>query len=199
MIWKYFLYHSIVTSNLIIIMSYHIMHKIAEDSDIFRKNIVNKLKTFLPVELLSDEKSAINLEKGIYNYAVNEAKSKKILRIWSKEEFVMLYIDRLRTVYMNINRPEIQEQLKNGEITPQSVAFMTHQEMHPEHWRPLIEQKMKRDENKYNVNIEASTDIFTCKKCKSKRCTYYELQTRSADEPATIFVSCLDCGKHWKN
>jgi len=180
-------------------MSYHIMHKIAEDPDTFRKNIVNKLKTFLPAELLSDEKSAINLEKGIYNYAVNEAKSKKILRIWSKEEFVMLYIDRLRTVYMNINRPEIQEQLKNGEITPQSVAFMTHQEMHPEHWRPLIEQKMKRDENKYNVNIEASTDIFTCKKCKSKRCTYYELQTRSADEPATIFVSCLDCGKHWKN
>lgn len=180
-------------------MSYHIMHKIAEDPDTFRKNIVNKLKTFLPVEFISDEKPAVNLEKGIYNYAVNEAKSKKILRIWSKDEFVMLYIDRLRTVYMNIGRPEIQEQLKTGEITPQSVAFMTHQELYAEHWRPLIEQKMKRDENKYNVNIEASTDIFTCKKCKSKRCTYYELQTRSADEPATIFVSCLDCGKHWKN
>jgi len=48
------------------------------------------------------------------------------------------------------------------------------------------------------VNIQASTDMFTCKKCKSKRTTYYEAQIRSADEPATIFITCIDCGKHWK-
>ena len=40
---------------------------------------------------------------------------------------------------------------------------------------------------------------FTCSKCKSKKCTYYEMQTRSADEPATIFITCLDCGKNWRN
>ena len=84
-------------------------------------------------------------------------------------------------------------------MTPQQLAFMTHQEMHPELWKDLIEQKMKRDESKMNQRLEASTDMFTCKKCKSKRCTYYELQTRSADEPATIFVTCLDCGKNWKS
>jgi len=76
---------------------------------------------------------------------------------------------------------------------------MTHQEMNPAHWRALIDKKIKRDANKYTTNIKASTDMFTCKKCKSKRCTYYELQTRSADEPATIFVTCLDCGKNWKS
>ena len=76
---------------------------------------------------------------------------------------------------------------------------MTHQEFRPEHWSALIQQKIKRDAAKYTMNIEASTDMFTCKKCKSKKCTYYEVQTRSADEPATIFVTCLDCGKHWKS
>ena len=84
-------------------------------------------------------------------------------------------------------------------MTPQQLAFMTHQEMYPELWKELIEQKMKRDESKMTQRLEASTDMFTCKKCKSKRCTYYELQTRSADEPATIFVTCLDCGKNWKS
>jgi transcription elongation factor S-II len=91
------------------------------------------------------------------------------------------------------------DHLKNGEISPQSLAFMTHQEMNPDRWRILIDQKMKRDANKFTDNIRASTDMFTCKKCKSKRTTYYELQTRSADEPATIFVTCLDCGKMSKH
>ena len=47
-------------------------------------------------------------------------------------------------------------------------------------------------------NIEASTDTFTCRKCRSKKCTYYQMQTRSADEPMTVFVTCLDCSTRWK-
>ena len=65
--------------------------------------------------------------------------------------------------------------------------------------KDLIEKKMKRDASKYTENIQASTNMYTCKKCKSDRCSYYEMQTRSADEPATIFVTCLDCGKHWRS
>ena len=38
--------------------------------------------------------------------------------------------------------------------------------------------------------------FFTCNTCKSKKTTYYPLQTRSAEEPMTTFVSCLNCGKH---
>jgi transcription elongation factor S-II len=94
--------------------------------------------------------------------------------------------------------PDLLEQIKNREIKPENVAFMTHQELNPEHWKEYIERKIKRDSSKYTTNIEASTDMFTCKKCKSKKCTYYELQTRSADEPTTVFITCLDCGKHWK-
>ena len=98
-----------------------------------------------------------------------------------------------------MNNPTLLANLTNGEIKAESLAHMTHQEMDPEHWRELLEKKSKRDENKYSNNAQASTDMFTCRKCKSKRCTYYELQTRSADEPATIFITCLDCGKNWKS
>jgi transcription elongation factor S-II len=85
------------------------------------------------------------------------------------------------------------------EISPQTLAFMTHQEMSPELWKTRIDMKIKRDTSRFTNNIEASTDMFKCRKCKSKKCTYYEMQTRSADEPATIFITCLDCGKNWKN
>jgi DNA-directed RNA polymerase subunit M/transcription elongation factor TFIIS len=76
---------------------------------------------------------------------------------------------------------------------------MTHQEINPKQWKEWIDKKIQRDASKFNDNIQASTDMYTCKKCRSTRCTYYEMQTRSADEPATIFVTCLDCGKHFRS
>ena len=140
----------------------------------------------------------INLEKGIFNYAIKEATSKKIIKKWENKAFVQLYTDRLRTVFLNLKNAEFRELILTDNIEPHIIAFMTHQEMNPNRWNSLIQQKVLRDKSKLTTNIEASTDMYTCKKCKSKRCTYYELQIRSADEPATIFVTCLDCGKHWK-
>ena len=45
---------------------------------------------------------------------------------------------------------------------------------------------------------EAMTDQFKCGRCKSRKCIYYELQTRSADEGMTIFITCLNCGNRWR-
>jgi transcription elongation factor S-II len=168
------------------------MYKIS-DPELFRKNIVSKIK-----DILENEKDSINLEKGVFNYAIRESGNRKIIKKWENPYFVQIYIDRLRSIYINLKNKELLQQIKNGELTPQNVAFMSHQEMNPKTWKSLIDEKIKRDANKYSNNLQASTDMFTCKKCKSKKCTYYELQTRSADEPATIFVTCLDCGKNWK-
>ena len=63
-------------------------------------------------------------------------------------------------------------------------------------WRMTM--PIKRDKSKCEVNLEAATDEFTCFKCKKSRCTYYQLQTRSADEPMTTFVTCINCGNRWK-
>jgi DNA-directed RNA polymerase subunit M/transcription elongation factor TFIIS len=162
----------------------------------FRTNIRNRLSEKIGLQYT---KTAVNLEKAIYNYSIKEATQKKIIKKWENPYFKQLYVDRLRTIVNNLKHQEILQQLQSEELKPQVFAFMTHQEMNPNRWSSLIQQKIKRDASKFNTNIEASTDMFTCKKCKSKKCTYYELQTRSADEPATIFITCLDCGKHWKS
>jgi len=161
---------------------------------IFRDNVVKKM-----FHNINDSTVAINLEKAIFNYSLKEAKRRKILKKWENKKFQRIYLDRLKSIYINLKNPNLLKQINDNEVTPQYLAFMTHQEMNPLRWKNLIEMKMKRDESKYNnTDLVASTDMFTCKKCKSKRCTYYELQTRSADEPATIFVTCLDCGKNMK-
>lgn len=163
---------------------------------IFRENVRSKLILKFGNELTPT--IIANIEIGVYNYAVKEATNLKVIKKWDIPAFSTIYMDRLRTIWNNLKNVELLASLKSEELSPKTLAFMTHQEMDPEHWKEMIEQKIKRDANKYSSNIEAMTEMFTCKKCKSKRCTYYELQTRSADEPSTIFISCLDCGKHWK-
>lgn len=167
----------------------------------FRINIRAKLAKTLAGENAVEnvEKLASNLEKGLYNYAIQEANFRKIVKKWENGAFVQLYLDRLRSVYSNLktNR-DLATLVLSGDVLPQSLAFMTHQEMNPTHWTEIIERLRKRNASKYTDNTEASTDMFTCRKCKGKRCTYYEMQTRSADEPATIFITCLDCKNHWR-
>ena len=166
--------------------------RVVSEPETFRQNIVNKLN-----EKLDNEKISSNLEKGIYNYAIKEASNRKIVKKWENPQFSHIYIDRVRSIYLNLN-DDIVHQIQSKAIKPQLVANMTHQELCPEKWEKLIQEKIQRDKNKYETTIEAATDTFTCRKCKSKKCTYYQMQTRSADEPMTTFVTCIDCGNRWK-
>ena len=169
------------------------MRKI-ENPDNFRKNIRAKIN-----ELLGSEKKSNNLEKGVYNYSLKEATTLKVVKKWDNPHFIQLYTDRLRSIYLNITTNQtLLDEIKNGSIKANDAAFLSHQEMKPSKWDSIIQAKMKRDKSKYETQLEASTDTFTCRKCKSKKCTYYEMQTRSADESMTIFVSCIDCGNRWK-
>jgi len=159
----------------------------------FRLNIRGKLN-----EIIENEKHSTNLEKGIFNYALKEASSRKVVKKWDNQYFVQIYLDRLRSIYINLKNPEILEQIKSESIQAHTVAFMTHQEMRPDKWKELIEEKIIKDKNKFEQHIEASTDTFTCRKCKGNKCTHYAMQLRSSDEPMTIFINCLGCGNRWK-
>ncbi len=161
--------------------------------DEFRKNVSEKLDV-----ILKHTKTSVNMEKGIYNYAVKEASTKKVVKKWDNPHFVQIYVDRVRSIYFNLNNETLLQQLADGTIKPHVVAFMTHQELRPEKWEKLIQEKIQRDKYKYETNIEAATDTFKCRKCQSNKCTYYQMQTRSADEPMTTFVTCIDCGNRWK-
>ena len=164
-----------------------------ENPEKFRCNIREKLD-----EILQNKKNSINLEKGIFNFALSEAKNRKVVKKWDNPYFVQLYVDRLRSIFTNLNSNVLLEQLNSGAIKAHSIAFMTHQELRPEKWDELITAKSKRDQNKFENNLEAATDTFTCRKCKSNKCTYMQLQLRSADEPMTTFVTCLSCGNRWR-
>ena len=164
-----------------------------ENPEKFRSKICEKLEEFF-----DKKKDTINLEKGIHNWAIKEATNKKVVKKWDNQFFIQIYLDRLRSIYINLKNDRLIKMVKNDEIKSQEIAFMTHQEMYPEKWEEAIKAKNIRDKNKFEQKLEAMTDRYTCKKCKSKKCSYYQLQTRSADEGITTYITCLDCGQRMK-
>ena len=163
----------------------------------FRENV---RKTIL-MPILNNESNCLNLEKGVFNWALKEAAFRKVVKKWDNQYFVELYKSHLRSVYFNLkNNPNLVASIgiEEGQLKPHEIAFMTHQDMMPERWTILLAKKAKEDANRYEVNVQAATDSFTCRKCRSKKCTYTQIQIKSSDEPMTTFVSCLDCGARWK-
>ena len=166
--------------------------------DKFRQSSVD----FLNKEI-TDSNTCRKIEKSIYNYCIRIARGGNIKRKWDNLIFKNLYISKLRSIYSNISDCYIQNKnFKNKIITNQvdveNIANLSSYDIFPENWKDLIDEKMKKDKLKYELKPEAMTDVFKCRKCNSRSCSYYEVQTRSADEPMTQFINCLDCGNRWR-
>ena len=166
---------------------------IINNPDVFRVNVKKQLGN-----MLEHQQDGDNLERGIYNYTLQSASEKYIIKKWINVHFVTLYINKFRMIYNNLQKKTTLDLILKKKIKPHELAFMTHQELLPEKWDHLIDDLKIKNQNKYMPKIEASTDNFTCYKCRSKECSYYQLQTRSADEPMTTFVTCIPCGTRWK-
>ena len=164
--------------------------RIVENPTLFRTTIVSELN-----KLVKNDASSKSIETGIYNFTIEESTTRKIIKKWNNPFFVEIYISKFKTLLTNLTNAYVQ---KLAEENPYKLAFMTHQEFNPEKWKPLLEKKQKIEEFMLTNKLTANTDMFTCFKCKSKNCSYYQMQIRSADEPMTTFVTCIDCENHWK-
>ena len=173
--------------------------KVDTDGNSVRDWTINKLNTVIHNKPLTRK-----VEKGIYNYSIKISENRNVIKRWDNPKFKKIYVDKVISMYINLNpksyigNERLLKRLKDKEFEPIDLAFMDTQTTFPENWKELIDEKSKRDRILYEVRTEQATDIYKCGRCKKRMCTYYELQTRSADEPTTIFVTCLNCGKRWK-
>ena len=170
-----------------------------------RNNVVEKFKKLLEKNAVKSPKSiAVNLEKGIYNSMIKYSDKKGIIKRWDNKFFKKLYISKAMSIYSNLDKdsyignPRFMDRLRSSEFKAYKIADMEPLQIFPEHWKEICDEKHKRDKYLYEINKDLATDMFTCGRCKKKECTYFQLQTRSADEPMTTFVTCLNCGKRWK-
>lgn len=143
------------------------------------------------------QKFALNIERGIFNYAVSKASSKE----WDFM-FKHYYTNNAVRLYSNINpesyikNTELIHRLFRKEFTEFELAFFDSEKIFPSKYHELLEKYGEK--SKTYVKPEATNDgAHFCGKCKTYKTSYYQLQTRSADEPMTTFVQCA-CGNRWR-
>lgn len=151
-----------------------------------------------------DEAACTELEVGVFNWSIDYAETRGITRNWRCAAFCHVYLDKARSMLANLDptsyvgNARLLQRLRDGEFAPRDLASLPPERSCPERWKELLDAKLRRDEKVYEEKPEAMTDKFKCGKCKARKCTYREVQLRSADEPMTLLICCVNCGHRWK-
>jgi len=152
----------------------------------------------------TDETLCRKIEQQLYNSAIRVAKKRYIKRSWDNPVFESLYVSKVKSFYSNtytgsyVKNPYLKARILNGDISVEQISDLSVYDIYPDNWAELLDKKSKRDKLIYEMKPKAMTDQYKCRKCSGRSCSYYEVQTRSADEPMTQFITCLDCGNRWK-
>lgn len=154
--------------------------------------------------VVDDEYISRNIERGVYNYTIYTSRKRLQLCSWESQEFVDIYLNKLKQIYVNlksdsyIRNEYLIRKVKEKEVLPHEIVFLQSSELFPEKWEKYIKEKQQRDALLSEIDYGIATTQFYCKKCKGNKTTYYTMQTRSADEAETVFITCLTCGRRWR-
>ena len=85
----------------------------------------------------------------------------------------------------------LKNQIKSKKFNVEDLCNMPPETLDPELYSNIINKKKLEE---FRKNNQATSDAFTCRKCKCKKSVISEKQTRAGDEPATIFITCTECG-----
>jgi transcription elongation factor S-II len=170
------------------------------------KELVEQRKQIIEIfeVILNDSTLSQRVEESIFKSVYELAIERRVLKKWDNPIFKKMYINKARSIYSNLKKDsyvknvKLAQKMRTKKFDIDNIASMSYQELFPEHWKQLLDEKFKREKVMYEEKEEAMTDQFKCGRCKSRKCTYYELQTRSADEGMTTFITCINCGNRWK-
>ncbi|KAJ1896002.1 transcription elongation factor TFIIS [Kickxella alabastrina] len=113
------------------------------------------------------------------------------------------YKSKIRSLCLNLRdkkNPDLRNSVILGIITPKHLCNMTSEEMAPKELQVAIDKMNQENlaDARAPIAEVSETDMFRCGRCGNRRCTYYQMQTRSADEPMTTFVTCVVCTNRWR-
>lgn len=169
-----------------------------------RKIMMNSLMAAMKATCSNDSVAkclAFNIESSLHQYIDSEKDYKG-------------YRDKGYSLYCSLRKNEkLRGNLLHGDISFDEFVRLNTKELASEELQSLRKEmvatatlakrtdiyQLARAEIARANNIDPNKGgEFRCGRCKSTNTVHNEKQTRSSDEPMTVFVCCLNCGKRWK-
>jgi hypothetical protein len=152
--------------------------------------------------IFNTDTAAKNCEISVYNWTCKRVKASGKEPSWENKWFKSLYKHRFLAIDYALKKSEVLvPNLLSGALKFKEFMMMGPGQLLPDGPYETTRKKVeaRKDEAFRRSKLDEVPDgMFQCKKCRSKKTTYYQLQTRSADEPMTTFASCLSCNTQWR-
>ena len=142
------------------------------------------------IEFFSNYMSIYKAKKFVNNiitFSIDYSTNNNILFL--KDEIYNTKKDKFKEIFSKNNF--LKDSLKKKVFTVDELINLPPAILEPEKYNSILNKKRIEE---HRINNEPTSDAFTCKKCNSKKSKISERQTRSGDEPATVFVTCVACG-----
>jgi DNA-directed RNA polymerase subunit M/transcription elongation factor TFIIS len=151
-----------------------------------REEVFNKFNKYLGPTISKE------VEESIYNFSLDYAES-------NNTPFLLenIYQSKADELYCLLSGPNLQKiikAIKDGKIKPINIANMRQTDLNILLSNKQFVDIIKKRELNMMLSEKKGSTAFECKKCKKRKCSITEKQTRAADEPATQFITCLECG-----
>lgn len=159
-----------------------------------RNESINKLKDSMSSISIISDNSDINIDELSTKIETSCFNSiLEYINTTNVPDYTIQYIyyDKIDDLIYNINSSNIiKMKICDKQIDLDRIGYLNPHELYEERWEEILYRRKLIDDKLKNIS---TTDVFKCPKCKQRRCTVQQMQTRSCDEPMTTFVICLEC------
>lgn len=95
----------------------------------------------------------------------------------------------------NVTGQKIIKDASKNNYNTYNLAFLRPDELNYDKWKKIIQ---KRNTSEERLNNLPTIEWKPCRNCKNNKYFHRQEQTRSADEPMTVFYTCKRCKAVYK-
>jgi DNA-directed RNA polymerase subunit M/transcription elongation factor TFIIS len=154
--------------------------------DFIYKKLEETAKQLTSPPSISIQKLAVMIEDSIFKYDDHDTRFRALMESLTNPK--------------TVQGLQFARRLLEGSLAPEKFASLKGEALMSEEQLREIEQRREIAilSNTVPKPLISKSPLFRCRKCRSNNVSYYQQQTRSADEPMTNFCKCGDCAFEWR-
>lgn len=158
--------------------------------------------------LLCTDQRALEIERALFAITTRDFDAIPSAFLWDHEPVRKAYRTKLFSTLSNImssssNMKDVLASATTQDALEQ-IFLQDPRDFSPSLWKNLVQkryaQQQENEKEQEPLRLESQIECNRCKRANKyfKNVETTQVQTRSADEPMTVFCVCRTCGQRWR-